>query len=53
MFLHMASGPVLAMEVMKQDALNYLLKVVGPKDPEKAKVEAPDSLRARFGVGEL
>jgi len=45
------SGPVLALEVQAENALQRLLDLVGPSDAAKARLESPSSLRARYGTG--
>lgn len=46
---HLSSGPVLAIELVGEDALQKWLDVLGPEDPTKARRTAPDSLRAMYG----
>ena len=45
----MTSGPVVAMELSKADAVKQWRKLLGPTDSIKAKVESPESIRAKFG----
>nr|XP_015214595.1 PREDICTED: thioredoxin domain-containing protein 3 homolog isoform X1 [Lepisosteus oculatus]XP_015214596.1 PREDICTED: thioredoxin domain-containing protein 3 homolog isoform X1 [Lepisosteus oculatus] len=47
---NMTSGPVLALALAKKGAVETWRNILGPKDIEKAKEEAPDSLRAQFVV---
>ncbi len=47
---HIASGPILALEVRQDDAVNQLRALVGPHDPEIAKELRPNTLRAMFGT---
>jgi len=50
---HMVSGPTMFMVLSREDAVDGWRQVIGPTDPEKAKEEAPDSLRAQFGQSVL
>jgi len=45
----LASGPVVAMEVRQENAVEYFRKLVGPQDPEIATHLRPDTLRAEYG----
>ncbi|XP_076450985.1 thioredoxin domain-containing protein 6-like isoform X20 [Babylonia areolata] len=45
----MTSGPTMFMVLSKEDAVEGWRKEIGPTDPEQAKEQAPDSLRAQFG----
>ncbi|XP_053090399.1 thioredoxin domain-containing protein 6 isoform X3 [Pangasianodon hypophthalmus] len=45
---NMTSGPVLALVLAKQGAVELWRNLLGPKDPTQAKQEQPDSLRAQF-----
>ncbi|TRY66198.1 hypothetical protein DNTS_028308 [Danionella cerebrum] len=50
---NMTSGPVLALALVKNGAVELWRTILGPKDPVKAKNEQPDSctgLRAQFTV---
>ncbi|KAG9349614.1 hypothetical protein JZ751_028062 [Albula glossodonta] len=44
------SGPVIAMEVMGDEAVSIWRKILGPTDSESARKDAPNSLRAQFGT---
>ncbi|KAK7169547.1 hypothetical protein R3I93_005505 [Phoxinus phoxinus] len=44
----MTSGPVLALALVKQGAVEHWRNILGPKDPVQAKSEEPNSLRAQF-----
>lgn len=44
------SGPVVAMELMGEDAVNRWRELLGPTDSALARCEAPSSVRARFGT---
>jgi len=46
----MSSAPVLKLEVSGPDAIKTWRKLLGPTNSEKAKEEAPGSIRARFGT---
>ncbi|XP_016386652.1 thioredoxin domain-containing protein 6-like [Sinocyclocheilus rhinocerous] len=47
----MTSGPVLALALVKERAVEHWRNILGPKDPIQAKNEQPDSLRAQFSCG--
>ncbi|XP_058643681.1 thioredoxin domain-containing protein 6 isoform X4 [Onychostoma macrolepis] len=47
----MTSGPVLALALVKERAVDHWRNILGPKDPIQAKNEQPDSLRAQFSSG--
>lgn len=47
---HLASGPVVALELVGRNAVQRLIEMTGPEDPAVAKIEAPNSLRAIFGI---
>lgn len=47
---HISSGPIIAMEIRQDDAVNQLRALVGPADPAIAKVLRPNTLRALFGI---
>ncbi|XP_022535892.2 thioredoxin domain-containing protein 6 [Astyanax mexicanus] len=44
----MTSGPVLALALAKQGAVEHWRNLLGPKDPKQAKEDQPESLRAQF-----
>ena len=46
----MSSGPIVAMHLSSPDAIKKWRALIGPTNTQKAKEEAPDSLRARFGT---
>lgn len=45
---NMTSGPVLALVLAKQGAVEHWRNLLGPKDPTQAKQEQPNCLRAQF-----
>lgn len=49
----MSSGPSLFMVLTREDAVIGWRALMGPKDPEQAKQENPDSLRAQYGENTL
>ncbi|XP_070570046.1 thioredoxin domain-containing protein 3 homolog isoform X6 [Ptychodera flava] len=46
---HMASGPSMVMVLSREDAVTGFREIMGPTDPEVAKEQAPESLRALLG----
>merc|ERR1739848_245107 len=46
----MCAGPVVAMEIRQENAVETFRKLVGPHDPEIARHLRPDTLRGQFGV---
>ncbi|XP_069839383.1 thioredoxin domain-containing protein 6 [Dendropsophus ebraccatus] len=48
----MTSGPVLALALVKDDAVSHWRDLLGPADLTEAVNTAPDSLRARFAAKE-
>jgi len=46
---HVTTGPVIAMEIRQNNAVNALRSLVGPHDPEIARQLRPNTLRAMFG----
>ncbi|XP_036797162.1 nucleoside diphosphate kinase 7 isoform X2 [Oncorhynchus mykiss] len=46
----MTSGPVVAMELMGDEAVSVWRRILGPTDSGVARKEAPPSLRAQFGT---
>ncbi|ESN96296.1 hypothetical protein HELRODRAFT_68567, partial [Helobdella robusta] len=53
MFIYLASGPVIVMELIKENAFFDLCQLVGHLDPNVARTENPNSFRARFGIDKL
>ncbi|VDP70303.1 unnamed protein product [Echinostoma caproni] len=49
----MSSGPILALLLARQDAVQTWRNMLGPTDVETARSEAPESLRARFASDEI
>ncbi|KAL2085637.1 hypothetical protein ACEWY4_018957 [Coilia grayii] len=50
---HMTSGPVLALALTKEDAVQHWRKLLGPKILEEAKEKCPESLRAQFALDDV
>jgi UMP-CMP kinase len=46
----MSSGSTVALVLRREDAVAHLRGAVGPTDPEEARLEVPDSIRAAFGT---
>ncbi|XP_071839564.1 nucleoside diphosphate kinase homolog 7-like isoform X2 [Apostichopus japonicus] len=46
----MTSGPIIAMELMKDGAIGAWRELLGPTDSSKARSDAPNSIRAMFGT---
>jgi len=46
---YVTGGPVLAMELVGENAIQRWRELIGPTDPSQARSEAASSLRARFG----
>ncbi|XP_069801728.1 nucleoside diphosphate kinase homolog 7 isoform X2 [Dendropsophus ebraccatus] len=46
----MTSGPIVAMEVIGDDAISAWRKLLGPTNCSVARSESPQSIRARFGT---
>ncbi|XP_005993467.1 nucleoside diphosphate kinase 7 isoform X1 [Latimeria chalumnae] len=44
------SGPVVAIEILGDEAVSLWRKVLGPTDSSAARNEAPESIRAKFGT---
>eukprot|EP00095_Tigriopus_kingsejongensis_P009732 maker-scaffold429_size173697-snap-gene-0.39 protein:Tk09732 transcript:maker-scaffold429_size173697-snap-gene-0.39-mRNA-1 annotation:"predicted protein" len=47
---YITSGPVVALELMKSNAVAQWRQLLGPTDAGKARIEAPNSIRAHFGT---
>ncbi|XP_004677207.1 PREDICTED: thioredoxin domain-containing protein 3 [Condylura cristata] len=48
-----SEGPSLVMVLTKWNAISEWRRLMGPTDPEEAKLLSPDSIRAQFGVSIL
>ncbi|XP_067010903.2 nucleoside diphosphate kinase homolog 7 [Anabrus simplex] len=46
---YLMSGPVVAMELVAENAVVKWRELVGPTDPQSARKEAPHTLRAKYG----
>ena len=46
---HVTSGPIIAMEVRQENVVSALRSLVGPHDPDIAKILRPNTIRALFG----
>lgn len=46
----MSSGRIVAMELVRENAIQAWRDLIGPTDSNQAREEAPGSIRARFGV---
>lgn len=46
----MSSGPVVALELMGDEAVSIWRRLLGPTDSSAARKEAPRSVRAQFGT---
>ncbi|XP_074164397.1 nucleoside diphosphate kinase homolog 7 isoform X1 [Sminthopsis crassicaudata] len=44
------SCPVIAMEILGNDAVNEWKKLIGPANPSVARTDFPESIRAKFGT---
>nr|XP_024653723.1 thioredoxin domain-containing protein 3 [Macaca nemestrina] len=49
----LSEGPSMVMILTKWNAVAEWRRLMGPTDPEEAKVLSPDSIRARFGISKL
>ena len=49
----LSAGPCIAMEVRSEHAVQALREVVGPHDPELARVLRPQTLRAKHGLDKV
>jgi len=45
------SGPILALELQAENAVQRLLALLGPPDSAEARLCSPSSIRARYGTG--
>lgn len=46
---HVSSGPIIAMEIRQENVVKSLRDLVGPHDPEIARLLRPNTIRAIFG----
>ena len=49
LMVYVTSGPVVALELMRTDAVKHWRRILGPTDPLKARTDFPDTIRAKFG----
>ncbi|XP_018335091.1 nucleoside diphosphate kinase 7 [Agrilus planipennis] len=47
---HLVSGPIVALEIVGDNALQRWKDVLGPTDPIEARKTHPETLRARYGM---
>ena len=47
---YMTSGKIVALELSANDAISKWRALIGPTNCEEARIEAPNSIRARFGT---
>lgn len=47
---YLVSGPIVALELVGEDAVGRWRQIIGPCDPEEARQIAPESLRAIYGA---
>ncbi|XP_040271605.1 nucleoside diphosphate kinase homolog 5 [Bufo bufo] len=50
---YMSSGPIIALELARHDAINFWRQVMGPSNSLKAKETHPESIRAIYGTDDL
>ncbi|RUS69220.1 hypothetical protein EGW08_023016 [Elysia chlorotica] len=50
LLVYVTQGPVIAFELVGENAISRWRELIGPTDPSKARAEASTSLRARFGT---
>ena len=48
---YITSGPVVAFEIVGENAINAWREAIGPTDPSEARKTAPTSIRAQYGTG--
>ncbi len=46
---HITSGPIIVLEIRQDNVVNSLRGLVGPHDPEIAKILRPNTIRGMFG----
>lgn len=47
---HITNGPVVALEVRQEKAVLALREIVGPHDPQLAKILRPNTIRSIYGI---
>lgn len=47
---YMSSGPILALVLARQSAIAFWRQLIGPTNTQKARDQAPESLRAIYGT---
>lgn len=47
---YLVSGPIVALELVGENAVERWRETMGPTDPQEARQSAPDTLRALYGV---
>ncbi|XP_055489444.1 thioredoxin domain-containing protein 6-like [Leucoraja erinacea] len=50
---YMTSGPILALALLRDNAIQHWQRLLGPDDIELAKEEYPSSLRAKFALEDI
>ncbi|XP_030635013.1 thioredoxin domain-containing protein 3 homolog [Chanos chanos] len=50
---HMTSGPLLALALTREDAIQHWRGLLGPKILEEAKQKSPESLRSQFAMDDV
>ncbi|EDO39201.1 predicted protein [Nematostella vectensis] len=47
---YMSSGPIMALVLARENAISYWRQLIGPTNTQKARDQAPESLRAIYGT---
>lgn len=50
---HLCSGPIVALELLGDNAIARWKEVIGPEDSDEARLEAPSSIRACYGKDKI
>nr|XP_012146345.1 PREDICTED: nucleoside diphosphate kinase 7-like isoform X2 [Megachile rotundata] len=50
---YLTSGPIVALELLGDNAITRWIEVIGPEDSEEARSKAPSSLRACYGKDKI
>lgn len=50
---YLTSGPILALELLGDNAISRWLEIIGPEDSDEARSKAPTSLRACYGKDKI